>query len=69
LEDRVLQEFGIIVESDVEGMTGINEGLIRKRGQDALDRRVKIQTEDHGKGWKNKPVPETFAAQTLPKLE
>ena len=69
LEDRVLQEFGIIFESEIDGMAGIDERLIGKRGQDSLDRRVKIQPEDHQKRRENKPVPEALPAQTLPKCE
>jgi hypothetical protein len=69
LEDWVLQEFEIIVESNENGMTGIDEGLIGKRGQDSLNRRVKVQSEDDQEGGENEPVTEAPPAQTLQKCE
>ncbi len=69
LENRFLQELKIIFESEVYGMAGIDERLIGKRGQDSLDRRVKVQPEDHKKRRENKPVPEALPGQTLPKCE
>jgi hypothetical protein len=65
LEDRVLEEFEIIVESNENGMTGIDEGLIGKRGQDSLNRRVKVQSEDDKEGGENEPVTKAPPAQTL----
>jgi hypothetical protein len=50
-------------------MTGIDEGLIGKRGQDSLNRRVKVQSEDDKEGGENEPVTEAFPAQTLQKSE
>src|SRR5271166_2853600 len=69
LEGRVREELEIIVESDVCGMARIDEGLIGKRGQDSLNRRVKVQPQDHEKGGQDEPVTETPPAETLPKCE
>jgi len=69
LEDRILEEFEIIIQSNVYGMAGIDERLIGKRGQDSLDCRVKVQPEDDEKGGKNEPITEASPTQTLPKCE
>ena len=67
LKNGIFQELDVVVESDPGGLTRLDERLVGERGYNALNRRIKIQSEDDEQSREEERVAETFFAQASPK--